>query len=56
MLIADVEHVIQMHGGWLYAAFAAANAVLMLQIMRMSAQTATNRVKKDQFTDKKPLI
>ena len=52
MLIADVESVIQMHGGWLYVALAAINAVLMLQITRMSAPTATNRVKKDQFINK----
>jgi hypothetical protein len=52
MLIAHVGNVIQMHGGWLYAAFAAINAVLMLQIMKMSAPTATKQVKQDQFINK----
>ena len=48
----DVESVIQMHGGWLYVALAATNAVLMLQIMKMSAPTETKQVKKDQFINK----
>lgn len=53
MLIADVESVIQMHGGWLYVALAATNAVHVLRITSMSAQTAMNQARAAQFMPKR---